>query len=709
MDAALFTVFGLMGFLIFISYYVNRGVGEMSSTLKQFSTFMLDKAPAGAIDLFSNEKGAGPRTWINFGALWLVIGSVSAFIGAWHEYDPTALNSLSGIGWSYDDGSALTDFTMRSLLWGAIMSLMIGGGLVAHSRMSGGRMQSEANASLMALGWFGLTLVSLIVPLIFDWTRAYDAVLNMLYASMAGALLINTLHTASNREDAPLSTPSWFMILGFSSLVFGLAVNTLGHALGSTQSEWVSWTIVSGWVPLAFMLAVSYHIIGKASGQPIWSNSLTKASMLLLFCTIPPFMLMPANAGALLENTGVILITIGLFPILAASTNLLATIKGNAEAAVRNPGAGAAAGAAILLPVFAIGAFFTGLDTFVGTERLGDVNQTVNLGFLLTIGSLLGLAVIFESLPMATGKKMQNEAGARWAFWLAMVGGLAYTICAVMADWTAKTLTEAEVDSFVHTRGFDLFAAGALYGVVVASMIAFNSIIRTSLASGKEEAVATTSTFSATYTLTTGETSIRSLMARGVGIDTTIIVGAEESEESGSTIIEVSASLHNDEVDEFPEEEIEEQVVEEVEEESAEQEEETPLAEELVALAQYLLDSGKTSVELFNEIDIDSSGAISPFELREALANSDIADLPPWDMEALVSAMDLNGDGQIELPELDISMMMITNSMGLEAKTLHIEDDLKKMKKAELVTLAEEMGLDTKGTKSDLIERILSA
>ncbi len=705
MDAAIVTVFFLMGFLIFVAYYVNRGVGEMSDALKQFSSFMLDKAPAGAVDLFSKDAGSGPRTWINFGAFWLVIGSISAFIGAWHEYDPSALNSLSGIGWSYDDGSALSEFTMHALLWGAVMSLMIGGGLVAHSRMSGGRLASEANASLMALGWFGLTFVSMVLPLLIDWERGYDTVLNMLYASIAGALLINTLHTASERGDAPISTPSWFMILGLSSLLFGLAVNTLGHALGSTQSEWVSWTVVSGWAPLAFMFAVSYHIIGKASGQPIWSSSLTKASMLLLFCTIPPFMLMPANAGSLLENVGVILITIGLFPILAASTNLLATIKGNAEAAVRSPGAGAAAGAAMLLPLFAVGAFFTGLDTFVGTERLGDVNDTVNLGFLLTVGSLLGLAVIFESLPLATGKKLQNESGARWAFWLALVGGLAYTICAVMADWTAKTLVEAEVDAFTHTRGFDLFAAASLYGVVVASMIAFNSIIRTSLAPGKAETVAAASTSSTTYTLTSGETTIRSLMARGVGLDTTITVGVEESDESGSTVIAVSASLHNDEVDEFPEEE------EEPSEEEAEPAEEKPasFASELIELAQYLLNSGKSTVEFFNEIDLDSSGTVSPFELREALANTDIADLPPWNMEAMVKAVDLNGDGEIELPELEIHLLMITNAMGLEAEKKYIEADLKKLKKADLSSIAEEMGLATSGTKADLIERILTA
>ena len=50
-----------------------------------------------------------------------------------------------------------------------------------------------------------------------------------------------------------------------------------------------------------------------------------------------------------------------------------------------------------------------------------------------------------------------------------------------------------------------------------------------------------------------GTTTIRALFGRGVGIDTALIIGESEEEgSSGSTVIEVSAGLHNDEVDEFP-------------------------------------------------------------------------------------------------------------------------------------------------------------
>ena len=128
------------------------------------------------------------------------------------------------------------------------------------------------------------------------------------------------------------------------------------------------------------------------------------------------------------------------------------------------------------------------------------------------------------------------------------------------------------------------------------------------------------------------------------------------------------------------------------------------------------------------------------FEFANALRVAEIADLPPWDIESLVKIMDINSDGRINLPELDIALMNIRNTLGIEFVPYEEEDvqeevveeveeesvseeseeaeespeapsesELKKMKKAELVEVAESMGLETKGTKADIIERITQA
>ena len=66
-------------------------------------------------------------------------------------------------------------------------------------------------------------------------------------------------------------------------------------------------------------------------------------------------------------------------------------------------------------------------------------------------------------------------------------------------------------------------------------------------------------------------------------------------------------------------------------------------------------------------MDINSDGQISPFEIREGLASLEIADLPPWDVEKMVAAMDLDGDGKINIPELDIHMLKIMNSLSKDS------------------------------------------
>jgi hypothetical protein len=148
-----------------------------------------------------------------------------------------------------------------------------------------------------------------------------------------------------------------------------------------------------------------------------------------------------------------------------------------------------------------------------------------------------------------------------------------------------------------------------------------------------------------TYTLLDVTTTIRTLIGRGVGVDTQLIIGRHTEDESGATIIAVGAHLHNDEVTEFPDDG-----------------KETP--EELVMLANYLASSGQSIFQFFQSIDLDDSGTVDAYEFQMALKNADIANLPPWEMGALVEAVDLDGDGKINLPELDIALTTIRTKQG---------------------------------------------
>ena len=728
MSEAFTTAIILLGTLLLFTHYIQKGFGGMSNPLRQFGMFLLTKAAGPAADMFQEKEGSGARTWMQTGVFWLILAGIGGFLSAWHNYDPAALDSLSNIGWSYDDGSALAYFSEVAMTT-ALFAILLGGALVAHSRTTGSPLASEANASMIALVWTVQTLIGLVLCALDHWDFiTYGATQMALYglvsALLVMSLLVNSLITLGNRGESPVSVPSWFMILGLLVLLFSRVSNALGESLGWTGTVWIADIIASGWVPLALMFAVGYHVLSHVSEQPIWSGSLTKASMFLLFVTVPPFFLSEsAHADAFTQSIGAILVTVGLMPIFAASANMIATIRGNASAVVNSPGATAAAGGAMLLPVFALLGYFTGLNVMVGDGSMANVAEVVNSSYLYVIGGLFALAALFHSYPLAAGKELTGAAGA--ASWLVIAGGLLSTILFLMGEWTENALIESEVeDPTIGLSGFAITGAFAFYGVVIGYILAGNSVIKTLLGGNVMATSTGTTSDISSYNLVEGTTSIRALFGRGVGIDTTLIIGESEEEVTGgSTVIEVSADLHNDEVDEFP----------------------VSFDEDLVTLTKWLCGRGTTTAQFFAWADVDNSGEIDMFEFSNALRVGEIANLPPWDIEKLVKVMDINSDGNINLPELDIALMNIRNTLGIEfipyedesddqseeeveaeeqveaeeeveepiseeeSSTAPSEAELKKMKKAELVDVAKSMGLSHSGTKSDLIERITQA
>lgn len=73
-------------------------------------------------------------------------------------------------------------------------------------------------------------------------------------------------------------------------------------------------------------------------------------------------------------------------------------------------------------------------------------------------------------------------------------------------------------------------------------------------------------------------------------------------------------------------------------------------------LANYLADTGQSVFGFFNSIDLDQSGEVDTYEFQTALKKADIADLPPWDMQRLMKAVDMDGNGRINVPELELTL-----------------------------------------------------
>jgi V/A-type H+-transporting ATPase subunit I len=91
-------------------------------------------------------------------------------------------------------------------------------------------------------------------------------------------------------------------------------------------------------------------------------------------------------------------------------------------------------------------------------------------------------------------------------------------------------------------------------------------------------------------------------------------------------------------------------------------EEHSESPKELVMLADYLKSSNQSVFQFFKSMDLDDSGHLEFKEIESAMKLADIGELPPWNMAKFLAAIDLNKDGKINLPELDIAISGISSS-----------------------------------------------
>lgn len=96
-------------------------------------------------------------------------------------------------------------------------------------------------------------------------------------------------------------------------------------------------------------------------------------------------------------------------------------------------------------------------------------------------------------------------------------------------------------------------------------------------------------------------------------------------------------------------------------------------------LANYLSDTGQSVFGFFNAIDLDQSGEVDTYEFQKALKDADIADLPPWEMKPLMDALDMDGNGRINVPELELTLGRLHLASLSEHDDHHDEFDAQSM------------------------------
>ncbi len=503
---------------------VNRGIPVFQDLARDMSRFFMEKALGPGADLVEGRPGSGSRAWMFHGMLWFCIAATFGFIELWLAHEPTALHTLSTIG--YAPTTDQMSSAVGLLSYNAIWMMLVGASLHINARLSGSGIASESNAALVSYLYSGGIMLGLIGSHISgDWGDYMLTAAGITYLLANVAVAVNHLLTMGERGDSPIQPSQWLIVF---SLIIPL-LGCLGSLLGVSNDSVYHSTVTFGMVAMA--LAVAHYVIPSKAGAPLWSRTLSGVTIFGLLFFITPFKMFDADLGQGTAGLLTVLYTLSLIPIFAAVTNLVRTAGIHWDSSSSSSSASITlAGVVLFIPV-AVGTLFIGVDAISLENELGHLIDPMT--HLITWGPLgmIALGGVMACFPAATGRELFSASSTRNSFWLAGIGVLLSVMAYFSAALVDGALSEAEVTSDA-SEPMLILASISFYLVSIAGIMLMLNMIKgvtrgTPITSDDSGPAVTADRM----TLTPGSTSIRSLMSAGAGVDTEIAVICDRCEE----------------------------------------------------------------------------------------------------------------------------------------------------------------------------------
>jgi len=524
-----------------VVFMINRGIWVFTDVSKSMSMFMLEKALGPAIDFAEGRKGSGAKSWIIQGALWLIPGSTFTFSGLWLKHDPNALHSLASWGYS-PTSEALILAGNLTTFYGAVGMLMIGASLHIVPTLGATKLASERNASLMSFLWT-LSVTVMIVGAHKSEILELKVLLiaTAMHSLSLLAVIVNLLLTAASRTRK-MALPAWLILVGLLSDPISIVVLALLGMLDSGLGQWLLVRLVSGGFFFMQIAGISLYAASQGTGNPLWSRSLTAMTLLGSLIALNPLGdttgtlaadMLGFEAGVFNPSSndviaGSFLMALASIPIIALSSNILVTMRGD-DVFMENPDSPGMPeinlGALMLVPL-GIGALFVQTDALTGGNELRGISISLQLmvAWLLIVPFALGAAL--SIYPAVTGRNLKSSIRSRWAFWLMAGGAFSGLLITMMADFSEIALAEAAVEEG-STISHDLRVIGSVlfYGTVVGSVFHCLNIISGTFRGSFVDETPTppsTSIEQASFNLTAG-TTVRKILSSGANLDTEVV------------------------------------------------------------------------------------------------------------------------------------------------------------------------------------------
>ena len=541
-------IFWLLMVISFI--LIKRGLSIFNDVAKTMGMFMLEKALGPAIDFVQGKPGSASKTWILHGMIWAMVASILTFEGLWLSHDPTALHSLGSWGYS-PDSQDLIYAGRFAALFGAVGMMVIGAGLHVIPSLSGTKLASESNATLVSLLWTFSVLILVIGAHSKEILGINFIMLGTVLQTLAMmAIILNQLLTISN-ATRPMAIPGWLIIFGLIGDPAAVLSVILSGAYETGVGQWLVYHMIGGTFFFCGVAGVSLYASSMGSGNPLWSRTLVGVTLFGAIIAINPMgetdMTMAVDMLGLEASeiaassqdhiSGSFLMALAAIPIIAFSSNLLVTLRGNGAFVGNSDSPGIAEmnmGAWMLIPI-AIGSLFVQTDALGGAGELSGIAQSLDLLALWAVLIPLSLGASLYVLPQASGRKVMSSNRSRAAFWLMSGGAVAGLTFTIMADLNDMALAEALAEnSSSITDELRTLGSVVFYGTVLGSIFHCTNVISGQFRGERidDEMQSSTTLTPQTYELTNSAT-VRKIMAGGATLDTEI-VPVTQSEGAGS-------------------------------------------------------------------------------------------------------------------------------------------------------------------------------
>ncbi|MDG1548311.1 MAG: hypothetical protein P8Q56_06210 [Candidatus Thalassarchaeaceae archaeon] len=554
MDTILSTMF-YFWITLFVAYFLmQRGLWIFSDVAKGTVSFMLEKALGPGADLVEGRPGAGARSWIMQGALWMIFASMFTFTSMWLTHDPDALHSLASWGYTAN-AEELASAGVYATLYGTVSMFIIGCSFHIIPKLAGTELASETNANLVSFVWTISVLVLVIGSqnnsiLGIDIIPLGVALNNIVLL----AVIMNQLLTVANKTRN-IATPGWLILIALLSSPILAIVSILSGAANDNVGQWLTYHIFGGTFFFAGVAGIALYASSIASGNPLWSKTLVGVTLIGSIFTINPFgdvdgqMVIDAF-GPLADNnvmsftnqdmlSASFLMALVSIPVLAFSSNMLVTMRGS-DMFVDDPDASGNAelnlGSWLIIPIV-IGSLFVQTDAVSGTNELLGISNSLSVmaGWLVLVPLSLGAAL--SLYPELVGRHLFSQNRARWGFWM-MTGGAIFGLSITMiADFMDIALAELLVeDSSNLSEELRKVGSVMFYGVVIGSILHTLNMV-TGMFRGElisKKSVRTSSISVESYSLVS-PTTIRRILSSGADLDTEVIPTGENDEKGSAT------------------------------------------------------------------------------------------------------------------------------------------------------------------------------